>query len=105
MDLAKVFVEMRRVLSPDGVAVFVVGREFDVRGVPFHNSRLLALIADGVALASGRSGGRNGSSRTASGISSTRTYSRSRLAPKDRPTRGSSGVCTPCLLKGSVTSL
>lgn len=47
IDLAEVFIELKRILTPDGVAIFVVGRESNVRGVPFHNSRLLAMIAEG----------------------------------------------------------
>jgi len=45
MDVAQVLHETRRVLRPDGVAIFVVGRESRVRGLPFNNGHLLALLA------------------------------------------------------------
>lgn len=49
MDLVQAFLEIRRVLRPDGSAVCVIGRESRVRGVPFNNGMLLALSATGGA--------------------------------------------------------
>ncbi len=49
MDLTRVCQELRRVLGPGGVAVFIIGRESRVRGVPFNNGQLLALSAVGGA--------------------------------------------------------
>ncbi len=47
MDLSQTFTELKRLLVPNGAAVFVVGRESRVRDVPFYNGRLLALVAAG----------------------------------------------------------
>ncbi len=49
MDLAQVLAEIRRVLRPDGAAIFVIGRESKVRGVAFNNAQLLGAIATGGA--------------------------------------------------------
>lgn len=45
MDIVRAFVELKRVLKPEGVLISVVGRESRVRGIPFYNGQLLALSA------------------------------------------------------------
>jgi hypothetical protein len=40
---------MRRVLKPDGRIILVVGRESNVRGIPFQNGRIVAALAAGGA--------------------------------------------------------
>lgn len=45
LDMSAVFVETRRVLSDQGTAVFVVGRESMVRKTPFYNSEIIAEVA------------------------------------------------------------
>jgi SAM-dependent methyltransferase len=45
IDIAEVFLELRRILRAGGLAVFVVGRESRVRGMPFENGGLLASVA------------------------------------------------------------
>jgi len=47
MDMADALVELRRVLADGGVAKVVVGRESNVRRVPFRNGELLATLAEG----------------------------------------------------------
>ncbi|MCL1467365.1 DNA methyltransferase [Argonema galeatum] len=49
IDLMLVLAELRRILHPDGTAIFVMGRESRVRGIAFNNSHLLALCAVGGA--------------------------------------------------------
>jgi hypothetical protein len=50
MDIAQVLRELRRVIRPTGVAVFVIGRESRVRRIRFHNARILALLALGTSV-------------------------------------------------------
>lgn len=45
LDMAQVLAEIRRVCTPKSRAIFVVGRESLVRGVPFYNGRLIAAVA------------------------------------------------------------
>lgn len=45
MDMEAVFDELHRVLTPQGRAVFVVGRSSQVRGVSFFNGELIATVA------------------------------------------------------------
>ena len=45
LDMAEAFVEWRRVLRHDGLAVIVIGRESNVRGVSFRNGELVADVA------------------------------------------------------------
>jgi len=45
LDMAQVLTEVRRCLTPDGVAVFVVGRESMVRKTPFYNGEIISEIA------------------------------------------------------------
>jgi SAM-dependent methyltransferase len=47
MDMADALIELRRVLAPGGIAKMVVGRESNVRGVPFRNGHLIATLAEG----------------------------------------------------------
>lgn len=49
LDMADVCAEMRRLISPCGRAILVVGRESTVRNVTFRNGRLVAAIAAGTA--------------------------------------------------------
>jgi hypothetical protein len=46
LDLDRTFVELRRVIKNSGRAVFIVGRESNVRGVPFQNGSLVASLAE-----------------------------------------------------------
>ena len=45
LDMAQVLTEVRRLLTPGGIAIFVVGRESMVRKTPFLNGEILAEIA------------------------------------------------------------
>ena len=45
LDMAQALAEVRRVLRPNGIAVFVVGRESMVRKTAFFNGEILAEIA------------------------------------------------------------
>lgn len=45
IDMAQVLGELRRVITPNGRVVVIIGRESTVRGVPFENGRLLADMA------------------------------------------------------------
>ncbi|MDQ2806660.1 MAG: site-specific DNA-methyltransferase [Chloroflexota bacterium] len=45
LDMTAALGEMRRLLRPTGRAIVVVGRESNVRGVPFRNGRLVAALA------------------------------------------------------------
>lgn len=45
LDMAEALAEMRRVLRPRGRVLIVVGRESNVRGVPFRNGALVADLA------------------------------------------------------------
>ncbi len=45
LDMTAALGEMRRLLRPNGRAILVVGRESNVRGVPFRNGRLVAALA------------------------------------------------------------
>jgi SAM-dependent methyltransferase len=45
LDMAEAFAEWRRVLKPDGLAIVVIGRESNVRGVSFRNGELVAGVA------------------------------------------------------------
>jgi 16S rRNA G966 N2-methylase RsmD len=47
LDMAEALTELRRVLTLDGVAKVVVGRESNVRGLAFKNGQLIAALADG----------------------------------------------------------
>lgn len=47
MDIVQTFVELKRVLKPEGILISVIGRESRVRGIPFYNGQLLALSAIG----------------------------------------------------------
>lgn len=47
MDMADALGELHRVLAERGVAKTVVGRESNVRGVPFRNGHLIATLAEG----------------------------------------------------------
>ncbi|MBI3944539.1 MAG: DNA methyltransferase [Armatimonadetes bacterium] len=49
IDMLAALREMRRVLSVDGHLITVIGRESTVRGVPFHNARVVAALAEGAA--------------------------------------------------------
>ncbi|MGH9800274.1 MAG: DNA methyltransferase [Blastocatellia bacterium] len=44
LDLAQVFARLSATLKPTGRVVFVLGRESRVRGVPFHNGEIAALL-------------------------------------------------------------
>jgi SAM-dependent methyltransferase len=46
LDLHAALAELRRVIRPTGRAIFVVGRESKVRGVPFQNGSLVASLAE-----------------------------------------------------------
>lgn len=45
LDMAQVLTEVRRLLAPGGMAVFVVGRESMVRKTPFFNGEIIAEVA------------------------------------------------------------
>jgi SAM-dependent methyltransferase len=45
LDMAEAFAEWRRVLRRDGLAIVVIGRESNVRGVSFRNGELVAEVA------------------------------------------------------------
>jgi hypothetical protein len=45
MDIAEVFIELRRVCKPTSKIFFIVGRESNVRGTPFKNAELIFKIA------------------------------------------------------------
>lgn len=49
LDMLEALREMRRVLKPEGLAILVVGRESNIRGVPFQNGRIVAALAEGGA--------------------------------------------------------
>jgi SAM-dependent methyltransferase len=49
LDMLQALREMRRVLKPDGRIILVVGRESNVRGIPFQNGRIVAALAAGGA--------------------------------------------------------
>lgn len=46
MDMALALSEMARVVKPDGQVILVVGRESNVRGVPFPNGLMLSMVAE-----------------------------------------------------------
>lgn len=46
LDMAQWLAEMRRVLSPTGRMIVIIGRESNVRGVAFKNGMLLAALAE-----------------------------------------------------------
>lgn len=46
VDMQLIFEEMWRVLSPSGIAVFVVGHSSKVRGVSFYNADLICKLAE-----------------------------------------------------------
>jgi hypothetical protein len=46
IDIYSAFVELRCVLKPSGRAIFVVGRESSVRGIPFENGRMVSALAE-----------------------------------------------------------
>jgi hypothetical protein len=46
LDMQAVLVELKRVLKRTGKALFIVGRESMVRGVPFQNGELVASLAE-----------------------------------------------------------
>ena len=46
LDMQDVMVELRRVLKKTGKALFIVGRESMVRGIPFENGDLVASLAE-----------------------------------------------------------
>lgn len=46
LDMAQVLCELDRMTSTDAYIIFVVGRESNVRGVPFQNSRLVCEVAE-----------------------------------------------------------
>ncbi|AKD37304.1 MULTISPECIES: DNA methyltransferase [Bacillus subtilis group] len=49
MDILEALIEMRRLLTPSGRVIIVVGRESKIRGVPLKNGRLVAALAYGGA--------------------------------------------------------
>lgn len=50
LDMSQTLVELKRVCKRRSRLIFVVGRESRVRGIPFCNGRLIALIADAAGL-------------------------------------------------------
>lgn len=46
LDIAEWLIEARRVLSANGLAIVVIGRESNVRGVAFANGAILAALAE-----------------------------------------------------------
>lgn len=46
LDMEAMFRELRRVMKPNGRAIFVVGRESNVLGVAFHNGSLVGALAE-----------------------------------------------------------
>jgi hypothetical protein len=49
LDMAAVLREVRRVLTSEGRAIFVVGRVSNVRGTPFYNGAIIASLATACA--------------------------------------------------------
>ena len=47
LDMVQVFSEIDRVCKRGSRIIFVVGRESRIRGVPFHNAKLIASVAEG----------------------------------------------------------
>ncbi len=49
LDMLQSLREMRRLVRPNGRIIIVVGRESNMRGIPFHNYQILAALAVGGA--------------------------------------------------------